>query len=142
MTIIDGHVVTRKEHLTYIQGEQLLKFYNAKTGQQKSRFHSREKGEEQVWEVVRAHLNEPAKGRKVHLKYRGSTKPTGRPKSSSADGRVLAFLEKHKGQWVKLEDMALELDRTVPQVRSSLSYLRRKYGYRIDAQDSMTVMLK
>lgn len=44
MTIIAGHVVAKREHLAVIPTDELLRFYNAKTGHHKSRFHSREKG--------------------------------------------------------------------------------------------------
>lgn len=53
-----------------------------------------------------------------------------RPKADSADGKVLNKLEAATHP-VKIADVAKALGRTDRQVRNSLSYLRRKYGFDI-----------
>lgn len=142
MTTVAGHVITRREDLATIETPELLKFYNRKAGEQKARFHSRAKGEEMVWELIADEIESPTPGRKVNLKRVAKGRPKGRPRQDSADCQVLTYVEEHKGEWVNVEDIALSTGRTTVQVRSSLSYLRRHYAYKIDAKDSMTVKLR
>jgi len=157
--------ITSAADLTKVETADLLDFYNEATGKSTTKFASRAKGEQQVWKIIKEDVEkveapkvekpaapapaptkeaaekEEGEGRKVRVKEARKVMKGDRPKDTSADGQVLLTLEAAKGEVVRIDEMAKQLGRTDRQIRNSISYLRRKYGFQIEAINSQEIKL-
>lgn len=160
--------ITCKADLKQVATKDLLDYYNRETGKDTKKFASREKGEIQVYNLIKENMGVPVKtsekapvevtttvepvtkkaetkeegeGRKVTTKAPQKQMKGDRPKETSTDGQVLIALEAAAGEQVEVEKIAKKLGVEVRQVRNSISYLRRRYGYDIQAISSAVVQL-
>lgn len=155
--------ITSAADLAKVETADLLDFYNEATGKSTTKFASRAKGEAQVWKMIKEDVEkmeapkveekpaapaptkevtkEDAEGRKVRVKEARKVMKGDRPKDTSADGQVLLALEAAKGEVVRIDELTEALGRTDRQVRNSISYLRRKYGFQIEAISSQEIKL-
>lgn len=152
--------ITSADDLKKVSTADLLDFYNEAAGKNTTKFASRAKGEQQVWKIIKedvekveapkeekpvapapAPTKEDAEGRKVRVKEARKVMKGDRPKDTSADGKVLLALEAAKGEVVTIAKLAEDLGRTDRQIRNSISYLRRKYGFQIEAINSQEIKL-
>lgn len=155
--------INNEADLKKVSTADLLDFYNEATGKNTSKFASRTKGEQQVWKMIKEDVEKmespkvekpaaPAKkvekaekqegeGRKVRIKEARKVMKGDRPKDTTADGQVLLALEAAKGKVVRIEELSKTLGRTDRQIRNSISYLRRKYGFQVESLNSQEIKL-
>lgn len=116
MITIENTVIENREDLFVPKTKALLEFYNKQTGKNTKKFASREKGEEQVWNLIKDKVQEfkttPENNRRTKFDLKPECASVKPPRSEkSLRGRILSKLLGGGATIEEIREIVMQFDR-------------------------------